>query len=112
MLDAQPVKGARAYYFHAVFHDWPDKTAVQMLRNTVGAMKKGYSRVLINDIALPATGASWAQTTMDVNMMAILSAYERSDAMWTELLANAGLRVIKIWRDGRGNESLIEAELA
>ncbi|KAK8109240.1 hypothetical protein PG984_015041 [Apiospora sp. TS-2023a] len=112
MLDAQPVKGARAYYFHAVFHDWPDKTAVQMLRNTVGAMRKGYSRVLINDIALPATGASWAQTTMDVNMMAILSAYERSDAMWTELLTNAGLRVVKIWRDGRGNESLIEAELA
>lgn len=112
LLEPQPVRGARAYYFHAVFHDWPDATAGRMLRNTVGAMKRGYSKVLVHDIALPATGASWAQTTMDVNMMAILSAHERSDARWTALLAGAGLKVVQIWRDGRGNESLIEAELA
>ncbi|KAI3318805.1 S-adenosyl-L-methionine-dependent methyltransferase [Xylariaceae sp. AK1471] len=112
MFDAQPIKGARAYYFHAVLHDWPDNTALIVLKNTAAAMKKGYSKLLINDIAIPPTGASWIQTTMDVEMMALLSAYERSEAMWTSLLTGAGFKIIKFLKDSRGNESLIEAELA
>jgi hypothetical protein len=104
--------GARAYYFHAVFHDWPDSPALLILKNTAEAMRKGYSKLLVNDIAVPPTGASWIQTTMDVEMMAALSAYERSEAMWTDLLASAGFKIIKFWKDRRENETLIEAELA
>ncbi|CAJ2504966.1 Uu.00g123600.m01.CDS01 [Anthostomella pinea] len=117
MFQSQPVKGSllkrsRAYYFHAVFHDWPDNVAVNALRNTADAMRKGYSKLLINDMVLPPTGASATQATMDVEMMAIVSAYERTEAMWTSLLNDAGFEIIKIWADGRGNESVIEAELA
>ncbi|KAJ3577458.1 hypothetical protein NPX13_g3106 [Xylaria arbuscula] len=112
MFQPQPVKGSRAYYFHAVFHDWPDSTATQILKNTMEAMKRGYSRVLIQDMVLPVTDASAVQTTMDVEMMANVSAYERTEAMWTKLVTDAGLKIIKIWKDGRGNEGLVEAELA
>ncbi|KAI0434256.1 putative O-methyltransferase [Xylaria sp. FL1042] len=112
MFQPQLVKGSRAYYFHAVFHDWPDSVATQILRRTAEVMKEGYSRVLIQDMVLPLTGATAIQATMDVEMMAILSARERTEVMWTKLINEAGLKIINIWKDGRGNEGLIEAELA
>ncbi|KAI1148927.1 putative O-methyltransferase [Nemania diffusa] len=112
MFQLQPVKGSRAYYFHAVFHDWPDSVATKMLKNVAAVMRKGYSKLLIVDIVLPPTGASAIQSTMDVEMMAILSAYERTEYMFTKLINDAGLRIVKIWKDGRGNECLVETELA
>ncbi|KAI5921220.1 S-adenosyl-L-methionine-dependent methyltransferase [Camillea tinctor] len=107
MFKPQPVKGSRAYYFHAVFHDWPDAVALEVLKNVGAVMKKGYSKLLINDIVIPPTGTSSIQATMDVEMMAILSAYERTESMWTNLVTSSGFKIIKIWKDGRGNESLI-----
>ncbi|KAF2964871.1 hypothetical protein GQX73_g8704 [Xylaria multiplex] len=112
MFQPQPVKGSRSYFFHAVFHDWPDSVAIQILKNTAEAMTKGYSRLLIVDIVVPVTGASAIQSAMDVEMMALLSSHERTEAMWTKLISDAGLKLIKIWHDGRGNEGLVEAELA
>ncbi len=75
-------------------------------------MKKGYSKVLICDVVLPATGASVTQAAMDVGMMAFLSAGERTQETWENLLSNVGLKVAKYWPDPRGFETLIEAELA
>ncbi|KAI0026143.1 S-adenosyl-L-methionine-dependent methyltransferase [Xylariomycetidae sp. FL0641] len=112
MFTPQPVKGSRAYYFHAVFHDWPDAKAIEILKNAAAAMKPGYSKLLINDIVLPPTGCSSVQATMDVEMMSVVAAYERSERTWRSLVGDAGLKIIEIWPDGRGNESLIEAELA
>ncbi|OTB00254.1 hypothetical protein M426DRAFT_238377 [Hypoxylon sp. CI-4A] len=111
-FEVQPVHGSRAYFFHAVFHDWPDTVAVQMLRNLVPALKKGYSKVLICDIVIPRTGASIYQTGMDVNMMAELSGLERTEDGWMKLLKGAGLDFVKMWKDLRGYETVIEAELA
>ncbi|OKO99642.1 Demethylsterigmatocystin 6-O-methyltransferase [Penicillium subrubescens] len=54
----QPVKGSRAYFMHAVLHDWPDDKARLLLENTKDAMVKGYSKLLVYDIVLPPTGAS------------------------------------------------------
>ncbi|KAI1756990.1 putative O-methyltransferase [Xylaria castorea] len=108
----QPVKGARSYYLHCVLHDWPGDKARLLVENIANAMRKGYSKLLINDIVMPRTGASLTQTVMDTQCMALGSAYERTEPMWTSLLQEAGLKIVKIWPDGRGYESLIEAELA
>ncbi|KAL8926659.1 MAG: hypothetical protein Q9208_002733 [Pyrenodesmia sp. 3 TL-2023] len=48
----QPVKDADAYFFRLIFHDWPDKECVEILRNLVPALKKGAS-ILICDLVLP-----------------------------------------------------------
>lgn len=48
----QPVKGADAYFFRLIFHDWPDQECVEILRNLVPALKNGAS-ILICDIVLP-----------------------------------------------------------
>ncbi|KAJ5155032.1 uncharacterized protein N7500_010471 [Penicillium coprophilum] len=108
----QPVKGSRAYFMHAVLHDWPDDKAKQLLLNTKDAMIKGYSRLFIYDIVLPPTGASISQTTMDVEMMSLLSAAERTQGTWTKLLTDAGFRIVKFWPDPQQYEMVIEAELA
>ncbi|KAJ5793471.1 hypothetical protein N7457_000070 [Penicillium paradoxum] len=74
----QSVKGSRAYFMHAVLHDWPNDKAKKLLVNTKEAMVKGYSRCFIYDIVLPSTGVSISQSTMDVQMMSPLSASERT----------------------------------
>ncbi|KAG7418515.1 O-methyltransferase ATR12 [Fusarium oxysporum f. sp. rapae] len=95
----QPVKGARAYFMHAVLHNWPDAQATQLLRNTKDSMTKGYSKLFVYDIVLPPTGASISQTTMDVQMMSLLSASERTKSQWEDLLTGAGYKIVKFWPD-------------
>lgn len=73
-------------------------------------MKPGYSRVLINDIVIPSTGASCYQAAMDCLVLQA-SANERTEAVWNKVIQDAGLKLIKIHPDGRGYESIIEAEL-
>lgn len=48
----QPVKDADVYFFRAIFHNWPDKYCVQILRNLIPALKKG-ARVIIQDPHTP-----------------------------------------------------------
>ncbi|KAI1340584.1 putative O-methyltransferase [Xylariaceae sp. FL0016] len=111
IFEPQPIVGARAYFAHAVFHDWPDNRAIEILTQTKAAMRKGYSKLLICDIAIPATGATSPQATMDIGMMITLSGSERTEFAWKGLLAEAGFKIIKFWRDPMGYEALIEAEL-
>ncbi|KAL3477928.1 S-adenosyl-L-methionine-dependent methyltransferase [Aspergillus californicus] len=108
----QPVTGARAYFMHAVLHDWPHSKATGLLINTRAAMIKGYSKLFIYDIVLPSTGASISQTTMDVNLMSLLSAAERTQGDWEALLAGAGFRILGFWPDPQRYEMVIEAEVA
>lgn len=72
--------GSRAYFLRGVFHDWAYEPSLQILQNIVPAMKKGYSKLLVCDVVIPPKGASVYQAGMDLNMMALLSAYERTEA--------------------------------
>ena len=95
---------------HAVLHDWSDAVSVEILKQVAAVMKPGYSKVLINDIVLPATGTSCYQAALDCLVMQA-SANERTEAVWKKVLKDAGLKLVNIWPDGRGYESLVEAEL-
>ena len=75
-------------------------------------MTKGYSKLLINDAVIPAKNAHLLSTSVDMCMLVLLSATERAEAKWRELLDSVGLKVVKIWSYGQDTESLIEAELA
>lgn len=97
---------------HAVLHDWPNDKAKEILTNTKDAMTKGYSKLFIYEVVLPPTGASISQTTMDVQMMSLLSASERTKADWENLLADSGFKIVNFWPDPKQYETLIEAEIA
>jgi len=90
-FEPQPFKGSRAYFMHAVPHDWPDHDCLRILANQVAAMKPGYSKLLIYEVVLPAKGASRMQTTLDVQLMSLVAAFERTEEMWETLLKQAGL---------------------
>ncbi|KAI9375457.1 putative O-methyltransferase [Aspergillus egyptiacus] len=110
----QPVCGARAYYLHSIVHDWGDDEVVRILRGLVPALKKGYSRVLLNEIVLSEERPTLAATSMDLMMLAHFAGAvrERTEGEFRALLEMAGLRVVKIWSYPGVAESLIEAELA
>lgn len=110
----QPIKGARAYFMHSIMHDWPDDVCRSILGRTVAAMTPGWSKLLIFDAVIPTTGAHWENTAGDMLMMLQLSAVERTEKHWYELIEKSGLglRIAKIWTCGLpGVEALIECEL-
>ncbi|KAJ5642481.1 hypothetical protein N7490_006481 [Penicillium lividum] len=108
-LDAQPVKNARAYYFRAIFHDWPDRICKRILLNTISAMEAQYSRIIIVDFVLPDTNVPRMQSAMDIQMMSIGAGVERSRKQWIDLLASVGLKINGIWNLNPAMESIIEA---
>ncbi|KAF2448161.1 O-methyltransferase [Karstenula rhodostoma CBS 690.94] len=108
----QPVKGARAYYLHSIIQDWSDDANTQILKAIVPAMKKGYSRVLVNDFVVPNQGAAWPQTALDWELMASLGARHRTEAEHKKLYEGAGLKITGVWRHPHSLDSLIELELA
>ncbi|KAJ5205084.1 uncharacterized protein N7498_005963 [Penicillium cinerascens] len=107
-FDPQPIKGARAYYFRAIFHDWPDRICQKILLNTVSAMDPRYSRIIIVDFVLSDTNVPRMQSAMDIQMMSIGAGVERSKRQWVDLLASVGLKVNGIWNTSPGMESIIE----
>ncbi|KAJ4374369.1 hypothetical protein N0V83_003110 [Neocucurbitaria cava] len=111
-LIEQPVKGARAYFLHSIIQDWNDEVNTQILKAIVPAMKKGYSKVLVNDFVVPNQGAHWAQTCLDWELMASLGARHRTEAEHRTLYEGAGLKITGIWRHPQSLDSLIELELA
>ncbi|KAI0888330.1 putative O-methyltransferase [Annulohypoxylon maeteangense] len=108
----EPLHGSRAYFLHMVLHDWPDALAIQILQNIKPALKRGYSKILICEIVMPRTGASMYQASLDVSLMANLSAYERTEAEWKKVINEAGLEMVSVTMDPRGFEGVIEVELA
>ena len=95
-----------------VLHDWPDSKAKEILMNLRPSLTRGYSKLLINETVIPAQGAHWLSTALDMVMMVNFSACERTEENWRALLASAGFKIVKIWTREPGTESLIEAELA
>lgn len=104
--------GSRAYFVHAVLHNWNDTDCRRILQNLVPAMKKGYSKLLLYEIVLPATGAKPLQASVDLAILSVLSAGQRTEAAWRTMLEGVGLKVVKIWTHDTAIESVIEAELA
>ncbi|KAF2875904.1 S-adenosyl-L-methionine-dependent methyltransferase [Massariosphaeria phaeospora] len=112
-LTEQPVKGARAYYMHSVLHDWPDHVCTNILKQLAGAMKPGFSKILINENIIPDRDADWQATALDMMMITLFSSKERTKSDWYRLLEapEVGLKIVGIWSVDNGVESLIECEL-
>ena len=108
----QPLKGSRAYFFHAVPHDWPDQDCVRMFEIVRAAMVPEYSKLLLYEIVLPAEGATSLMTTLDLELMSCVSGLERTEDHWSRLLGQAGFKINNVSRHPRAVESVIEAEIA
>ncbi|KAI0012631.1 putative O-methyltransferase [Xylariaceae sp. FL0662B] len=108
----QPVKGARAYFFHHILHDWSDQTCMKILEQVKRAMKPGYSKLLLHEMIVPEQGASTFNAMLDMTMMAFNSGMERTGKQWEDLLQQAGFMDVKIWPPlDEGADGIVEAIL-
>ena len=73
-------------------------------------MKKGYSRILINDFVLPEKGANLFQASFDLWMMADVTGQERTLKEWVALFDASGLKLVEVHT--LGMDSVLEVELA
>lgn len=97
---------------HSVMHDWPDEQCQQILAKLASAMTPGYSKLLLNENVIPDTDAHWETTCLDIIMLSLFGAAERTERQFHKLVEGAGLKIVKIWTAEKGVESLIECELA
>lgn len=68
------------------------------------------SLLLIDELVLPSTGASINAMQLDITMMAMLNAMERTQSHWTRLLGEVGLKITGVYEYGLyGEECILEA---
>ncbi|KZF23410.1 S-adenosyl-L-methionine-dependent methyltransferase [Xylona heveae TC161] len=111
-LDPQPVKGAVAYYFRRIMHDWSDADCRTILKQIAAVMAPD-SKVLISETIVPekCDGPNLMAAWMDLVIMS-LGGKERTEENWYRLVQSAGLRITKICRAAIGPQAVIEAQLA
>lgn len=108
-MTEQPVKGAKVYYLRNVIHNWNDEPSKVILSQIRKAMA-GDSVVIIDDVVMPNVGATWKQASMDIAMMTMLAAMERTQEHFAQLLKEAGLKLREVIKyDEEYGDSLIVA---
>lgn len=108
LFRTQPTKGARAYYMHSILHDYNDEDALVILGHVKDAMIPGYSKLLIIDMMLPPSGPSRLEMAVDLQMLVMVAGKERTEEMFGQMFAKAGIRVVKIWRHPSSVTSIAE----
>lgn len=111
-LEPQPIKGTRVYYFHVVIHNLDDNRAVEVLRNVVDAMEKGYSQLLIHESVIDLEHPHANATSQDVFMMGMFAAQERTRGKWARVVKKAGLNIVDIKMQLGSPDAVIVAEKA
>jgi len=114
----QPVSGAAAYLLRYITHNWSDEDCIRIFRALVPALEKSPAGtpILINDVVMPALGEASRYTDnrmrqVDLMMMLMLGAKQRSEEQFRRLLSDADPRLKIKAIHGKGNMSLIEAYL-
>jgi hypothetical protein len=93
--------------FRQIFLNWSDAGGKQILKNTLPALKKGYSRILIMEPVLPPTRAPLQATLLDIQMMQMGGGL-RTEYQWRAFLSEAGFQVTRVLK-GEPPYTVIEA---
>jgi O-methyltransferase domain len=111
----QPVRDGAVYLFRWILHNQADKYAIKMLQQLIPALKKG-ARVVINDHCLrePGEENAWDEKimrTMDLIMLTLLNAQERTEAEFRELFTKVDerFRFLGVTRPEGCRMSIVEA---
>lgn len=99
------------FYRHYVLHDWPDETCLKILANIKDAMRPKYSKLLIAEFVVASKGADPFNTALDITVMTVVGAKERTEEDWKKLIEKAGLQIVEINSLPGDHESVIEVGL-
>lgn len=116
-----------------VIHDWLDPEATKILSSIAAAMTPSSKLLICEHIVLPSYpggapadveqddslaapapllrnwGASFT-SRLDLQVLAVLNAKQRTEDEFSQLVAMAGLKVTKVWRN-MGDETIVECRL-
>lgn len=84
--------GGDIYVMASVLHDWPDPDAVAILRRCRAAMGPDARLLLFESVIADDTGWHLAKL-IDLHMLVLFGAKERTEQEWRALLAEAGFEV-------------------
>lgn len=100
-LSPQPIHDASAFLLRQVLHNNNDEDSIKILRALVPALEKSGPKtpVLINDVILPESGTvsqfeEHLLRQVDISMMVIFGAKQRSQRDWDKLLKEADSRFV------------------
>jgi 6-hydroxytryprostatin B O-methyltransferase len=137
MFQPQTGHDVDVFYLRHILHDWPDDWAVKILKNLVPAMGPN-SRVIISDsvipppeqlqglhekfvryFSMPSKSLKVLNLThcryLDLQMMVLHNAQERTEEHFAQLLARANprLKIKQVWRKGSdaAASTIVEAVL-
>lgn len=91
----QPLRNVAVFYLRHILHNSGDARAINILRALVPGMRRG-TRVLLNEHVLdPQKRPMWKRrqdSAMDMTMLVLFNARERTEAEWRALLQSADAR--------------------
>jgi O-methyltransferase/methyltransferase family protein len=90
------VPGADAYLLSRVIHDWDDADAQRLLTTCREAMPVGARLILVEAIVPERAHDGPDAVRMDVHMLMLLGARERTEAQFRRLLAGAGFELRRV----------------
>ena len=88
--------GADAYLLSRVIHDWDDADAGRVLATCRAAMSDGSRLLLVEAIVPERARDSPEAIRMDLHMLMLLRARERTEAQFRDLLAGAGFDLRRV----------------
>lgn len=94
--------GGDLYILKGILHDWNDVHAHQILATCRRAMRAGTRLLVIEQLLAEHGTTDPFARFMDLHMLVIHGAYERSDAAYADLLTSAGFRVVRVLPTGTG----------
>lgn len=131
-FDVQATKEADVYFLRHVIHNWPDLEAVKILSHLAAAMAPPSKVLICEHIVLPTYAspeedqdkktltapepllANWGASftsRLDLQVLAVVNARQRTVAGFKDLLNQSGLRLERVWRN-MGDETILECHLA
>jgi DNA-binding transcriptional ArsR family regulator len=84
-----------AYVLKNIIHDWPDDYAVRILRNVRAAAGTG-KRVLLVEFVIPNHDREFLAKWLDLDMLIVAAARERTAAEYGQLLNRAGFQMTRV----------------
>ena len=87
--------GADAYMMKHIIHDWNDELSIKILRNIAAAMS-AQAKLLIVEMVVPEGNEPHFSKVMDLGMLVLPGGVERTRQEYYTLLADAGLRLVRI----------------
>lgn len=104
------IAGVRTYYLKFILHDWNDEDCRKVLHNIASVIKKGHSKLIIEEFILADTGCAMLPAMPDWEMMVFCNSMERTQGQWQRLLESAVFDMIRFWNPPGDGQGIIEAD--